>query len=139
MRRIPGRSRTRRREAGPPGVIVGRANGLPRPGLMRGRAENSRGSFSAHVTPCRCPRRPAATGLTFGATKGSVHPQRAVALAVDEAGFDNEGGVTGRSFLVKSLNGLHLIHKLRGAWERRTAQAVEFAGSPHESQWFLPP
>jgi rhamnulokinase len=47
--------------------------------------------------------------------------------AVREAGFGNEGGVAGRSFLVKSLNGLHLIQKLRDAWERRTGQKVDFA------------
>ena len=47
--------------------------------------------------------------------------------AVFAAGFGNEGGVEGRPFLVKSLNGLHLIQKLRDAWERRTGEAVTFA------------
>lgn len=47
--------------------------------------------------------------------------------AVLEAGFGNEGGVEGRSFLVRSLNGLHLVQKLRDSWQRRTGQDVDFA------------
>lgn len=42
------------------------------------------------------------------------------------AGFGNEGGVTGRTFLVRSLNGLHLIQKLRDSLWRR-GMDVSFA------------
>lgn len=39
--------------------------------------------------------------------------------AVRVAGFGNEGGTAGRPFLVRSLNGLHLIQKLRDNLRRR--------------------
>ena len=48
--------------------------------------------------------------------------------AVRAAGFGNEGGVDGRTFLVKSLNGLHLIQKLRAAWQQRDGRPVTYAG-----------
>lgn len=48
--------------------------------------------------------------------------------AVRAAGFGNEGGVDGRTFLIKSLNGLHLIQKLRAAWQQRDGRPVTFAG-----------
>lgn len=35
------------------------------------------------------------------------------------AGFGCEGGVGGRAFMVRSLNGLHLMRRLRAAWARR--------------------
>lgn len=43
------------------------------------------------------------------------------------AGFGNEGGTAGRSILVKSLNGLHLIQRLRGAWAEHTGEVLSFA------------
>ena len=43
------------------------------------------------------------------------------------AGFGNEGGTEGRSILVKSLNGLHLIQKLRAAWHSHTGEDLGFA------------
>jgi rhamnulokinase len=39
--------------------------------------------------------------------------------ATRAAGFGNEGGTAGRPFLVRSLNGLHLIQKLRESLQRR--------------------
>jgi len=42
-------------------------------------------------------------------------------------GFGNEGGVGGRSIFLKSLNGLHLLQKLRAAWNSRTGQEAGFA------------
>jgi rhamnulokinase len=43
------------------------------------------------------------------------------------AGFGNEGGTAGRSILVKSLNGLHLIQRLRAAWAEQTGELLSFA------------
>ena len=47
--------------------------------------------------------------------------------AVRRAGFGNEGGVQGRTFLVKSLDGLHLIRKLRTSWRGRYGEDLSFA------------
>ena len=47
--------------------------------------------------------------------------------AVLAAGFGNEGGLAGRSFLVRSLNGLHLVQKLRESWMRRSGEALDYA------------
>jgi rhamnulokinase len=43
------------------------------------------------------------------------------------SGFGNEGGTEGRSILVKSLNGLHLIQKLRASWRQQTGEDVDYA------------
>lgn len=51
---------------------------------------------------------------------------------VRASGFGNEGGILGRTFLVKSLNGLHLIQKLRAAWQQRHGRPVTFAGIADE-------
>lgn len=48
--------------------------------------------------------------------------------AVRAAGFGNEGGLGGRTFMIKSLNGLHLIQKLRATWQQRDGRPVTFAG-----------
>lgn len=42
-------------------------------------------------------------------------------------GFGNEGGIGGRSIFLKSLNGLHLLQKLRVAWNSRLGKEVAFA------------
>ncbi|NNU62859.1 rhamnulokinase [Ochrobactrum soli] len=43
------------------------------------------------------------------------------------AGFGNEGGVEGRQIFLKSLNGLHLLQKLRSSWSSKTCEEVSFA------------
>lgn len=42
-------------------------------------------------------------------------------------GFGNEGGVEERPILIRSLNGLHLLQKLRSSWLRRTGLSVEYS------------
>jgi rhamnulokinase len=41
-------------------------------------------------------------------------------------GFGNEGGPDGHILYLKSLNGLHLLQKLRTAWTERTGRTVDF-------------
>lgn len=43
-----------------------------------------------------------------------------------EAGFGLEGGVEGQAILVRSLQGLHLLRRLRTAWQRRTGEDIPF-------------
>lgn len=60
--------------------------------------------------------------LLFGVEQAAVDTRD----AVRRAGFGNEGGVEGRTFLVKSLDGLHLIRKLRDDWRRRAGENLSF-------------
>jgi rhamnulokinase len=57
---------------------------------------------------------------------GIEHEKPLTTEAAQCAGFGNEGGVEGRTFLVKSLNGLQLIQKLRTAWRSRTGADIDF-------------
>lgn len=50
---------------------------------------------------------------------GAETPRIDVRPEVRQAGFGNEGGIAGRSYLVRSLNGLQLIQKLRESLRRR--------------------
>lgn len=50
-----------------------------------------------------------------------------VSAQVRSGGFGNEGGVEGRAIFLRSLNGLHLLQKLRTSWIRRTGKEVSFA------------
>jgi rhamnulokinase len=61
--------------------------------------------------------------LLFGVENSRID-RRPVVM---HAGFGNEGGIGQRSFLVKSLNGLHLIQKLKESWGRRTGENLDFA------------
>jgi len=45
-----------------------------------------------------------------------------------QAGFALEGGVKGHASLIHSVNGLHLIQKLRSDWQSRTGADISFAG-----------
>lgn len=59
------------------------------------------------------------------------------ALISDEAmreGFGNEGGVEGRSIFLKSLNGLHLLQKLRAAWSERSGTEISFSAMSHAAR-----
>jgi len=47
--------------------------------------------------------------------------------AILQAGFGYEGGTEGTPFLVRSLNGLHLINGLRRAWMKKTGNELTFA------------
>lgn len=42
------------------------------------------------------------------------------------SGFGNEGGVGGRPIFLRSLNGLHLLQKLKTVWARQTGEDVGF-------------
>jgi rhamnulokinase len=42
-------------------------------------------------------------------------------------GFGNEGGIEGRQLFLRSLNGLHLLQKLRLHWSARVGQEISFA------------
>ncbi|MGO7990233.1 rhamnulokinase [Rhizobium leguminosarum] len=43
------------------------------------------------------------------------------------SGFGNEGGIEGRQLFLRSLNGLHLLQKLRTHWSGRVRQEISFA------------
>jgi len=47
--------------------------------------------------------------------------------SVQDMGFGYESGLDGRAILVKSLNGLHLIQKLKQAWAQHSGHDVEYA------------
>lgn len=44
-----------------------------------------------------------------------------------EAGYGSEGGAFGRRMIIRSLSGLHLMRRLRTAWESRTGARLDFA------------
>ena len=44
-----------------------------------------------------------------------------------EAGYGSEGGAFGRRMVIRSLSGLHLMRRLRAAWDSRTGERLDFA------------
>lgn len=57
---------------------------------------------------------------------GCERPRPIVSRDAWENQFGNEGGTEGLALVLKSLNGLHLLQKLRTAWNSSTEEKVDF-------------
>ncbi len=58
---------------------------------------------------------------------GCERPRPVMSQEARRAGFGNEGGVEGRPIFLRSLNGLHLLQKLRAAWSQQMGHEIGFA------------
>ncbi len=113
-----------------PGEVVG-----PLRDELRARSPATRQtrviSVAAHDTAsavCGLPIDGADAFLICGswAILGQERPEPVVSPEAMRDGFGNEGGTDGRFLYLKSLNGLHLLQKLRAAWNQHADEHVDF-------------
>ncbi|URK86379.1 hypothetical protein LP421_04075 (plasmid) [Rhizobium sp. RCAM05350] len=125
------------------GIPLGLLPPLKQPGTVRGRLHGALQlelqlpsripviSVAAHDTAsavCGLPLRTQEAFLICGSWSIIGH-EVVQAIASEDArlsGFGNEGGVEGRSLFLRSLNGLHLLQKLRAHWSERVGQEISF-------------